>query len=144
VAILDDRLLRVGSANLNNRSFGLDSECDAIIDTALPANRACGPAMLALRDRLLAEHLACPPEQVAAAMAATGSLIATIDRLSRPGKTLELLDLQKPGPLDKFIADNELLDPEHPDDFLEPLSERGLKKTWRKGLAWRPKWKNRK
>ena len=28
---------------------------DAIIDAALPANRDCGPAMLALRDRLMAE-----------------------------------------------------------------------------------------
>lgn len=144
LAIMDDRLLRVGSANLNNRSFGLDSECDAIIDAGLPANRDCGPAMIALRDRLLAEHLACTPEDVAASMAETGSLIASIERLTRPGKRLELLDLEKPGPLDKFIADNELLDPEHPDDFLEPLSERGLKKTWHKGLKWRPKWSRRR
>ena len=34
VSIMDDRLLRVGSANLNNRSFGLDSECDVVIDAA--------------------------------------------------------------------------------------------------------------
>jgi phosphatidylserine/phosphatidylglycerophosphate/cardiolipin synthase-like enzyme len=42
VSILDDRLLRVGSANLNNRSQGLDSECDVIIDAALAANRGSG------------------------------------------------------------------------------------------------------
>ena len=41
-AIVDDRLLRVGSSNLNNRSLGLDSECDVTIDAALPANLACG------------------------------------------------------------------------------------------------------
>ena len=31
ITIVDDRLLRVGSANLNNRSMGLDSECDLLI-----------------------------------------------------------------------------------------------------------------
>ncbi|HSN70712.1 MAG TPA: phospholipase D-like domain-containing protein, partial [Steroidobacteraceae bacterium] len=32
LTIVDDRLLRVGSANLNNRSMGLDSECDLAIE----------------------------------------------------------------------------------------------------------------
>ena len=32
VAIIDDRLLRVGSANLNNRSGGYDTECDLAIE----------------------------------------------------------------------------------------------------------------
>ena len=34
VSIFDDRLLRVGSANMNNRSNGLDTECDAAIEAA--------------------------------------------------------------------------------------------------------------
>ena len=63
VSIVDDRLLRVGSSNLNNRSQGLDSECDVIIDAALAANRGSGPAMTALRHRLMAEHLGCTPER---------------------------------------------------------------------------------
>lgn len=33
VLICDDRWLRVGSANLNNRSMGLDTECDLIIES---------------------------------------------------------------------------------------------------------------
>jgi phosphatidylserine/phosphatidylglycerophosphate/cardiolipin synthase-like enzyme len=139
VAIIDDRLLRIGSANLNNRSFGLDSECDVVIDTALTANRDCGPAIGAVRNRLLAEHLGCSAEEVAAALEKTGSMIATIEMLSQPGRHLDLLDLKKPGPLDRFIAEHELLDPEHPEDFLEPLSERGLAKSWRKALRWRPR-----
>jgi phosphatidylserine/phosphatidylglycerophosphate/cardiolipin synthase-like enzyme len=32
VAIMDDWMLRVGSANLNNRSIGLDTECDLAIE----------------------------------------------------------------------------------------------------------------
>lgn len=143
LAVLDDRLLRVGSANLNNRSLGLDSECDVVIDAALPANRNCGPVFCDVRNRLLAEHLGSTAEEVAAVISETGSLIAAIDRLTRPGRRLDLLDLVPPGPLDGFIADNELLDPENPGDFLEPLNQRGLWKTWRKGLRWRPRWRSR-
>ena len=44
IAIVDDRLLRVGSSNLNNRSQRLDSECDVTLDCALAANRRAGEA----------------------------------------------------------------------------------------------------
>ena len=30
--VIDDRLLRVGSSNLNHRSMGFDSECDLAIE----------------------------------------------------------------------------------------------------------------
>ena len=40
--IVDDEILRIGSANFNNRSMGLDSECDVFIDCARPGNgHAC-------------------------------------------------------------------------------------------------------
>jgi phosphatidylserine/phosphatidylglycerophosphate/cardiolipin synthase-like enzyme len=133
VSIVDDRLLRVGSANMNNRSLGLDSECDLAIDCALPANHNCGPAITALRERLMAEHLGRDAADVAEVFAETGSLIATIDRLTRPGRCLELLDLEKPGPLDAFIADNQLLDPERPESMFEPLSRRSIWSGWRGG-----------
>ena len=31
IIIIDDELLRIGSANLNNRSMGLDTECDLVL-----------------------------------------------------------------------------------------------------------------
>ena len=65
--------------------------------------------------------------------AQSGSIVATIEALRGDGKTLELLDLEKPTAFEKLIAENELLDPEHADGFLEPLSERGLRKRWREG-----------
>ena len=41
VMIVDDRCARVGSANLSNRSMGLDTECDLVLDADLgPAPRA--------------------------------------------------------------------------------------------------------
>src|SRR3546814_3653677 len=42
---------------MNNRSMGLDSECDVTIDVALPANRDAAPAITRLRESLIAEHL---------------------------------------------------------------------------------------
>ena len=40
VMIVDDRLLRIGSANLNNRSMGTDSECDLALEARSEAERA--------------------------------------------------------------------------------------------------------
>lgn len=133
--IVDDRILRIGSANLNNRSLGLDSECDMVLDCALPANKGAEKAVAALRTRLLAEHLGVEATVVAAQMAKCGSLVDTVEALRGEGKTIELLDLEKPGPLDKLIAENELLDPEHAEGFFEPLQQRGLRKRWREGRA---------
>ena len=133
--IVDDRILRIGSANLNNRSLGLDSECDMVLDCALPANTGCEKAIAELRTRLLAEHLGVDQKVVSETFSKTRSLVDTVEALRRKGKTLDLLDLEKPGPLDKLIAENELLDPEHAEGFLEPLQQRGLRKRWREGRA---------
>ncbi len=136
IAIVDDRLLRVGSSNLNNRSQGLDSECDVIIDAALPANRDTGAAMTELRHRLIAEHLGCEPKQVAAAEAAAGgSMVDAIEALRGSGKTLELLEMEDLGEAEEFIASNELLDPESPEEMFEPIHKRGLAESWAKGRA---------
>ncbi|WP_397475425.1 phospholipase D-like domain-containing protein [Pusillimonas sp.] len=136
VAIVDDRLLRIGSSNLNNRSLGLDSECDVIIDAAFEPNHGTPKAMADLRTRLLSEHLDVTPDLFATRFEQCESLIETIEALRGNGKTLEALDLITPGPLEQYIADNELLDPEDAEGFLEPMSQRGLRKHWAQGLSW--------
>ena len=135
IAIVDDRLLRVGSSNLNNRSMGLDSECDMTIDAALPANRQTGPTIAALRHRLLAEHLGCSEMQFAEAEGQESSMVDAIEALRGEGKTLELLDMETLGATKEFIAANELLDPERPEEMLDPIAKRGLAKSWAKGRA---------
>jgi phosphatidylserine/phosphatidylglycerophosphate/cardiolipin synthase-like enzyme len=133
ISIVDDRLLRVGSANLNNRSMGLDSECDVIIDTALAANRDCGPSITGLRHRLCAEHLGCSPEEYAEVEARLGSMVGAMESLRGKGRSLVPLPMEELGPTDEFIASNELLDPESPDTLLEPIAKRGLARSWAKG-----------
>lgn len=134
VMIVDHRLLRIGSSNLNNRSLGLDSECDVVIDAALPGNQHVAPTIAQLRTRLLSEHLGVEPAVFEAEFARSSSLTATIEALRCDGRSLDLLDLTRPGPLDKFVADNELLDPESADGFFEPMGRRGLRRRWREGL----------
>jgi phosphatidylserine/phosphatidylglycerophosphate/cardiolipin synthase-like enzyme len=135
-AIVDDRLIRIGSANLNNRSMGLDSECDVTIDTALPANHGAEPTIRRLRESLIAEHLDVEPAEVASRYETNSSLIETIEALRSGGRSLEWLDLVPPGPMDEFIAENELLDPTSPDAMFESLTERGLRKSWHRGRDW--------
>lgn len=83
--IVDDHLLRVGSSNLNQRSTGLDTECDIAVEAGDDATR---DAIRRLRADLLAEHLGIAPDAVAAMVAETGSLVATIDALAGGPRTL--------------------------------------------------------
>ena len=117
--------------------MGLDSECDATIDAALPANTGIEPTIRRLRESLIAEHLGVEPVEVGRRYEGSGSLIATIEGLrGETGRSLELLDLVKPGAFDQYIAEHELLDPESPDAMFEAIPERGMRKNWHRGKAW--------
>jgi phosphatidylserine/phosphatidylglycerophosphate/cardiolipin synthase-like enzyme len=126
ILIVDDRVIRVGSANLNNRSMGLDSECDLTIDTSLAANRQAGAAITRMMDDLLAEHLGEAPARVREEIDTRGSLIAAIEALCGEGRTLVPLQPAKPNALEQELADNEVLDPESSGEEYEPLARPGL------------------
>jgi phospholipase D1/2 len=112
VLVVDDRLLRVGSANASSRSLRLDTECDV----ALEANgaRRVGAAIAGFRSRLLGEHLGVPPERVAAAVAAAGSLGAAIESLRGGARTLVPLGDGEPAWVEDLVPDAALIDPEQP------------------------------
>jgi phosphatidylserine/phosphatidylglycerophosphate/cardiolipin synthase-like enzyme len=140
VMVVDDRLLRVGSANLNNRSMGLDSECDLAIEAGDDAEVRVRIA--AVRDRLMGEHLGQPPERVAQLIAETGSLIAAIERLSSPARGLRPLDPSVEPWLDQLVPDATYVDPERPVDaekvfsaFAARPAERGYVRSWLWPLA---------
>jgi phospholipase D1/2 len=94
VLIVDDRLARVGSSNLSNRSMGLDTECDLALDAA--GDPRIERAVAALRARLVAEHLGVGPERVAGTLAAAGSLIGTIEALRGGPRTLNEVPADAP------------------------------------------------
>lgn len=126
LTIVDDEILRVGSANMNNRSMGLDSECDVFIDAQRPANNGVEARIERLRHSLLAEHCGVGEEDVANLLAAHGSMIAMIDALPKEGKRLSPLPLDELDEVAEEIADSAVLDPERPDDMFEPIAKRGL------------------
>ena len=133
ITIVDDCSLRVGSANMNNRSLRLDTECDVVIDAALQDTPA-EPRIEAIRNDLLAEHLGTTPARVAEKLAETGSLIATVEALRGTGRSLRPYEVPDLPEIQKWLADNEVLDPENPDEMFEPMSGRGL---WRGRLGRR-------
>ncbi len=124
--IVDDRILRIGSANMNNRSLGLDSECDIFIDCDRPGNESACTNIKALRATLLAEHCGLSAERVAQLLDNGTPMREIIAQPSGNGRTLERLNLPELDEAEKAIADNAVLDPENPDDMFEPFSSPGL------------------
>ncbi|HEX9142683.1 MAG TPA: VTT domain-containing protein, partial [Candidatus Binatia bacterium] len=119
VFIVDDQLARIGSSNLNNRSMGLDTECDLSIEAH---NISTEQSIINLRHRLAAEHLGVTPEKVAEQYAAERSLARAIENLRGGSRTLEVLDGSVSEWLDGMVPDSFLIDPERPlssDEFVE-------------------------
>lgn len=130
ILIVDDRVLHVGSSNMNNRSLRLDTECDVVIDAASAETaqeaEAIREAIACLRDRLLGEHLGLAPEAVRQRIEADGSLIASIEALRGEGRSLRPYQVPQLNDVETWLADNELLDPEGPEEMFKPFSQRGL------------------
>jgi phospholipase D1/2 len=112
--IMDDELLTMGSANLNNRSMGFDTECNLAIEAG--GVERVQQAIRSLRHRLLAEHLDTDTTTIARQEEETGSLLRAIRDLHSGGRTLEPLDPQVSATLDASIPDSDVIDPERPID----------------------------
>ena len=136
--IVDDEVVRVGSANMNNRSMGLDSECDLFIDAARPGNDHARAPIKRLRIALLAEHTGLTEADVTARLDENPSMIQLITHAPQTGKYLAPFALRALTDAEKTVADNALLDPERPEELFEPMSRRrGLFR--RGGLLRRPR-----
>lgn len=110
--IADDEVVTIGSANLNNRSMGLDTECNLAIEAA--GDERVRRAIRALRRRLLAEHLGVGEAAVAEAERQAAGLLAAIEALRSGGRTLRRLEPDVSNGLDQWVPDGEIIDPERP------------------------------
>jgi hypothetical protein len=129
LAIIDDVLLRVGSSNINNRSLGLDTECDLSIEPMGAAHDAARREIHRVRTRLVSHWLGCADADLDATLAATGSLGAAIEQLRAEGRCrlrpIPVLELK---PLANLIATFHVGDPVGPRDSWRPwLRRRSLK-----------------
>jgi phosphatidylserine/phosphatidylglycerophosphate/cardiolipin synthase-like enzyme/uncharacterized membrane protein YdjX (TVP38/TMEM64 family) len=83
--IVDDRLLFLGSANLANRSMGLDGECNLAIEAREPQTVARS-RIAEIRATLLAEHLERPVHEVQAALAQHAARVVPVIEALGPGR----------------------------------------------------------
>ena len=112
VMIVDDRILRVGSANLNNRSMGADSECDLVIEARTDAERDriaeirnmllgtyCGISAAAVREQLTSNP---SPLKIAATVSSGGYRLRPVeDGRPDPAEITQVVTpvADPPGPL---------------------------------------------
>jgi len=112
VMVIDDRLLRIGSSNLNNRSLGFDSECDLALESTPGGREDVRRLILHTRDDLVAEHLGVPTETFAREFARLGSFVAAVDALRGTGRSLrKFTEFMISADVSPF-AENDLMDPD--------------------------------
>ena len=109
--IVDERVLRIGSANLCNRSFGLDTEADIAIESR--GRPQVTNAIRRFRDRLIAEHLNVAPEKFTLELARAGSLAGAIQALAGEARSLHALDALPEWP-DAVVEVASVADPDEP------------------------------
>jgi phosphatidylserine/phosphatidylglycerophosphate/cardiolipin synthase-like enzyme/uncharacterized membrane protein YdjX (TVP38/TMEM64 family) len=112
VCIIDGDYVRIGSANMSNRSMGFDTECDLALSAN--GNPEIQAGIADLRNSLLAEHLHKTSEEVGHAIDTHASLIAAIESLRGAGRSLEVFDGQIPPEVDELVPDAEFVDPSRP------------------------------
>ncbi|MEJ2255804.1 MAG: phospholipase D-like domain-containing protein, partial [Woeseiaceae bacterium] len=83
IMIVDNRWLRIGSANLSGRSMGLDTECDLVVEHEDAATDFCAD--------LLSEHMGAEFDEVRAGLTSDG-LLATLAAFNDGDRWLETLD----------------------------------------------------
>jgi phosphatidylserine/phosphatidylglycerophosphate/cardiolipin synthase-like enzyme len=138
--IVDDRLLRVGSVNLNNRSLGFDTECELAVDASVaPAESSerIRRAIEGFLHRLVGHYVGADSKALEDAIRRGGSLAAAIEALHRPGANrLEPLRGQRTRLLRSIIAEFHLGDPQSPADVFRPWRRRaGPARAARRPLA---------
>jgi phosphatidylserine/phosphatidylglycerophosphate/cardiolipin synthase-like enzyme len=109
--LVDDVFLRIGSSNLNNRSLGLDTECDLAIEARSEAERL---TIRSICHRLLAEHVCVSYEEVAQAAREETSLVRLIARFNGTScRCLKPLDVDPDGST-RPVLGTAILDPAKP------------------------------
>jgi len=114
VCIVDDDIVRVGSANLSNRSMGFDTECDLAIESS--GRPVVRQAIASFRHALLGEHLGVSPDAVGREVVRDGSLSAAVERLRGGSRSLEYFDGSVSADVNEVVPDEQFIDPSRPYD----------------------------
>jgi phospholipase D1/2 len=118
---VDDGFLRVGSANLNNRSLGADSECDVAFEATCKEHEAF---IRSVRHRLISHFLGVELREVAAN---EQDLLGFIDRHGSSGASKKLVPIEEENismrAMTEFVQP--IADPRRPLDL-----ERTARRMW--------------
>ncbi|MEO8629517.1 MAG: VTT domain-containing protein [Betaproteobacteria bacterium] len=138
--IVDDEWLRVGSANLSNRSMGLDTECDVTVEAGRRDNVTA--VIRRFRDDAIAEHHGVSADVFAAALQRTGAIHGAIASLGSPQRQLRPLTEMEQWS-DALIDTVSLADPERPvsmnllvEQFAPDVELHQAKPVWKKIAAF--------
>jgi phosphatidylserine/phosphatidylglycerophosphate/cardiolipin synthase-like enzyme/uncharacterized membrane protein YdjX (TVP38/TMEM64 family) len=132
--VVDDEWLRIGSSNLSNRSMGLDTECDVVVEAQ--GDERVSRAIRAFRDGLIAEHLGVPATEVARALERHVTMQAAISELSSQRRGLKPLQ-DVPEWSDAVLSTVALADPERPVSLETLVQQFGPDLSARRsGPAW--------
>jgi phosphatidylserine/phosphatidylglycerophosphate/cardiolipin synthase-like enzyme len=118
--VIDDRLVRIGSANLNNRSGGVDTECELAVEAE---NAEASTAITRLRNALVGHYMSRSADDVVHAIERHGGLIEAINALNNHGR-LRTITPPKLGPLSSLIAAYHLGDACDVEDLWRPWLRR--------------------
>jgi hypothetical protein len=110
--VVDESLVRIGSANISRRSMGVDTECDVAVDAA--GNRQSAEGVREIRNRLLAEHLGIPADAVAAELEKGATLCGLVDAHQHGDHTLVPLELPPETEVEPSDALRAAADPDEP------------------------------
>jgi phosphatidylserine/phosphatidylglycerophosphate/cardiolipin synthase-like enzyme/uncharacterized membrane protein YdjX (TVP38/TMEM64 family) len=137
VLIIDDALVKIGSANLSNRSMGLDSECDLAFGAFGEKRDEHARSIQRLQLRLLSEHLGIAPPLLEGRLAESKSWIAAVESLNGGARGLRPLG---PGPepaVHLAVLDGLVCDPERPispEQLIEQFVPVGSRRRARRSL----------
>lgn len=109
VSLFDDRVARVGSANLNNRAEGFDTECEIALEARDLETRR---EVAKLRAVLLAHYLGVSEAALSATRGEVGRLIPAIEALNK-GRRLRPIRPGRPGWWSAVVSACRLGDPAH-------------------------------
>jgi phosphatidylserine/phosphatidylglycerophosphate/cardiolipin synthase-like enzyme len=130
LTIIDDRLLRIGSANINNRSMGFDTECDLSFEAQGRAGTGNRAEIAKLRTRLLAHWLGCDEAIVEAALRKADGVGAGLEALRNAGYArLRPIQLPPVTGAAAVIATYHLGDPFTPSDSWRPWRRKAASKA---------------
>lgn len=110
--MVDDSILTIGSANCSNRSMGLDTECNLVIDGT--QHKTVQAVLKRVRHKLLGEHLGRHVSEVQQTERRKRSIIGTINDLNTRNRQLHEYSCGGDDAIERLLPSTTLIDPERP------------------------------